>query len=339
MEHGIDVDALRCWAADIRVLLERFDALVVSAPDSGETVDQWIDRWYRHRDQRVSRPREERRSYEIWIQPVLGSRPVARISRSDVELWVEHIDRCVDEGQLRWGTAIRLWSYVKAMIRDMSASKVRELRVRSDNPSYGVRAPDRDTRRASTFLYPSEFLRFATCRRVKLSFRRLVTVAIYLYPRAGELKALTWSDFDLRTGRVHVHQSLKSDGKLGRTKTMADRQFVAERSLLPLLRVMFDRVRQPHNLARLLRAQLERAGLDRADLYADDDSRRPFTFHDLRATGITWMAMRGDSPADIMERVGHSNLGTTERYIRRGRLLVSRRERVFPTLPPRLLTA
>jgi hypothetical protein len=38
-----------------------------------------------------------------------------------------------------------------------------------------------------------------------------------------------------------------------------------------------------------------------------------------------------------MERVAHSEVATTQQYMRRGRLLVAGRERVFPTLPKNLL--
>lgn len=48
--------------------------------------------------------------------------------------------------------------------------------------------------------------------------------------------------------------------------------------------------------------------------------------------------MRGDSATDIKERVGHTQLSTTERYIRQGRLMArARGERVFPVLPSLLL--
>ena len=40
------------------------------------------------------------------------------------------------------------------------------------------------------------------------------------------------------------------------------------------------------------------------------------TFHDLRATGITWCAVRGDDPLEIKQRAGHATFGTTEGYIR-----------------------
>ena len=48
--------------------------------------------------------------------------------------------------------------------------------------------------------------------------------------------------------------------------------------------------------ARELRAALGKAGVDRPDLFASDQTRKPLTFHDPRATGLTWMAVRGDDP-------------------------------------------
>jgi integrase len=54
----------------------------------------------------------------------------------------------------------------------------------------------------------------------------------------------------------------------------------------------------------------------RADLFADNDRQKHITFHDLRATGITWMAVRGDDPLRIKQRAGHSSFSTTEMYIR-----------------------
>lgn len=340
-------DLLR-WIAETRALLDRLERGLAPASSSQETLDAWVERWTEHRRGRVSRPDDERRTYVLWIQPKLGCRPVAAISRDDLEEWVEDMDQRVADGELMGSTANRIWSLLRSMMRDAAGSKVRALRVRTDNPAESVRPPDSTAPRASTFLYPSEFVQLVTCEDVPLGFRRLYACAVYLYPRAGELRALRWSDLDLATGRVHIHRSLDREGVEGRTKTENDRQFVCERKLLPLLRAMrreargrgrvFPEIKQRDQLARALRLHLEYAGCERADLFADDESRRPLTFHDLRATGITWQAMRGDAPTDIMERVGHADLKTTQRYMRRGRLMaLARGERVFPPLPKCLL--
>jgi translocation and assembly module TamB len=55
---------------------------------------------------------------------------------------------------------------------------------------------------------------------------------------------------------------------------------------------------------------------DRAALHLDDVRHKHLTFHDLRATGITWMAVRGDDPLKIKQRAGHTTFSTTEGYIR-----------------------
>jgi integrase len=47
----------------------------------------------------------------------------------------------------------------------------------------------------------------------------------------------------------------------------------------------------------------------RADLFADDATRRDLSFHDLRHSGITWRAVRGDEPLKVQRAAGHDVLG------------------------------
>ncbi len=62
------------------------------------------------------------------------------------------------------------------------------------------------------------------------------------------------------------------------------------------------------------------------------------TFYDLRATGITWMALRGDNPLAIKQRAGHRRFETTEGYIREAEnLRAASPGEPFPELPEALL--
>src|SRR5579872_1824498 len=89
--------------------------------------------------------------------------------------------------------------------------------------------------------------------------------------------------------------------------------------------------------AALLRQHLEQAEIKRADLFADNARQKHMTFHDLRATGITWMAVRGDDPLRIKQRAGHSAFSTTEIYIREAENLAAGFGNVFPPLPSDLV--
>jgi len=90
-------------------------------------------------------------------------------------------------------------------------------------------------------------------------------------------------------------------------------------------------------LSRNLKAYLERAGVARADLFASDATRKAMTFHDLRATGITWCAVRGDDPLKIKQRAGHGAFTTTELYVREADAVRVGFGTVFPVLPRCLL--
>ena len=87
----------------------------------------------------------------------------------------------------------------------------------------------------------------------------------------------------------------------------------------------------------LLRQHLQTAQVKRADIFADDAQRKHVTFHDLRATGITWMAVAGEDPLRIKQRAGHRSFSTTEGYIREAENLRVGFGEPFPTLPPTLV--
>jgi hypothetical protein len=70
----------------------------------------------------------------------------------------------------------------------------------------------------------------------------------------------------------------------------------------------------------VLREDLLTAEVKRAALHQRKDGAALMRFHDLRATGITYMAIRGDGDNAIREKAGHSDFATTQLYIRRGHL-------------------
>ena len=121
--------------------------------------------------------------------------------------------------------------------KDACTSKLDELRCRTDNPACDVAGPDRGAATAKQCLYPSEFLEFASCEKVPLRWRREVSLAVYLYPRLGELRVLPWEDVDLEHGSIHIHRALDGvSGKDKATKTGRPRPLNIEPNLLPLLR-------------------------------------------------------------------------------------------------------
>jgi integrase len=274
------------------------------------------------------------------------------VTSIDVEEIRDRLDARIHRGEIAWQTAFNAWTCLRMMFRDAREAKRRDIRVRTDNPTNDVAPPDRGTERAKQYLYPSEFLQLVSCEEVPLGWRRAFTLATYLLLRMGELAVLGWDDLDIERRTVHVHRAMRRrSNEEKETKSGSKRRFLIEPALVPLLKQMHHgcggtgRVSQVlpwgkhfrHFAAIGLREYLALAGVRRAELFTDDATRKWITFHDLRATGITWMAVRGDDPLKIKQRAGHSHLVTTERYIRIAEELREGFGTVFPELPRSLL--
>ncbi|MBM4364003.1 MAG: site-specific integrase, partial [Deltaproteobacteria bacterium] len=270
------------------------------------------------------------------------------ITREEVEAFVGNLDRRVRAGELSWKTAVNVWTLVRRAFGDASAGKALALRVRKDDPTSGVRGPDRGVRRSKGFIYPAEALRLFACDAVPLAFRRMAAIALYTGLRTAELRALDWSNVDVQHGTMHVHATIDRKGEQHATKTKRGRTVPIEQTLLPLLRAMRQeaggegrviRARLGRDVARFLKSALRRAGIDRSDLHvkSGDQTRVPFRWHDLRGSFCTWAAARGEDVLRIMARAGHEDIKTTEGYVVLGGVLGMALGEVFPPLPASLL--
>lgn len=313
-----------------------------------ETFTLWSERWFASRAARgLKSISSDESRFTTWVLARLGEMAPAAITREHVEGWVEWIDAEVQAGHLSWKTAQNAWGLLSRAMTEAAAGKVKALRCRRDNPCLGVEPPERGTRKSKVYLYPSEFLALVSCELLPLAQRRAYAVTVYLYPRAGEVEALEWESLDLEHAVAHVHQAVDPDTrKVTSTKGRASRRFEVEPELVPLLvamraerpkdRLVFDPWPLHRDRAGQLRDALRTAGVTRAELYADDATRKAITFHDLRATGTTWAAIRGDDPLKIMHRAGHRDLATTTLYVREAENVRRGFGQVFPPLPAAL---
>ncbi len=316
------------------------------------TFGVWSDLWFASRERRGISAKKERGRWDKWVLDgaKLRDRKVASITKFDLEGIVERLDGAIQakdmglEG-LAWKSAWNVWALVTVAFSDMAASKERSLRMRDDNAAAGVRGPDRGAKKAKGWLTPNDFLEVMSDESIPVRHRRALALAVYLYPRAGELRGLNWEDVSLDGGFVLFHHAERVDGTDTSTKTEDFRRTPIESTLWPLLKAMHDErgegrvtnLPDDQHLARWLRETLQWVGVASAELKASP-TRKAITWHDLRATGITWRAIRGDDHLKIKGAAGHRNFSTTEGYIR----AVEAVDRatfgeVFPVLPEALL--
>ncbi len=311
-----------------------------------ETVSEYAKRWLEARDGRVRSNDDNRAHLEHHILPVLGLLDIRAVVRQDVERFVAALDRKVRDG-MSVKTARNTWGTCTRLFRDAAFAKpATGLRCLEIDPTRDVRGPDDDgTDRALQFLYPSEFSQFMACKEVPRAWRRNVAIAVYLCLRDGEQRALRWEHVDLVHGVVTVGETY--DRRVGKvregTKGGAARQVPIPPALVPLLEAMHKRadgkgivceLPSLRDMARGLRRWLRNAGVEREALHHGTKASKPLRWHDLRASGATWLAVQGRPSGEIRDTLGHTMTSMTDRYMRAaGMLRGGRFGEVFPPLP------
>lgn len=298
--------------------------------DSAGTTEcsAWVDAWHADRVRRgLTSARDSKSHWNFHLSQVLGAKHPQNWTRDDFRKLSAALDSKVQAGVISPKTAVNAWTTATGMASEAASSKLDALCCRTDNPADGVRGPSRGEGIALQYLYPNEVARFLGCEAVPLRWRRVVAVAVYTFTRVGELRALEWSDVDLVHQTISITRAIdRTSGGTKSTKSKSPRLLPIEPELLPLLKVLASEsggvgkvisdLPSERDLSRGLRRWLARAKVDRPGLFERGPSVRPIRFHDLRATGITWMAARGDEAIRIQQRAGHTSFTTTERYLR-----------------------
>jgi integrase len=134
---------------------------------------------------------------------------------------------------------------------------------------------------------------------------------------SGELYALKWTDVDFEGEKVHVARAWNSKNGFGSTKSAKHRVVPMSAALKGHLWVL--KLRQEHGTEFVLPRLEEWTIGAQAQVLRDFCHGIGITsvkFHDLRATFITRLLGQGVPLAVVMAIVGHSQIKTTQAYLR-----------------------
>ena len=182
--------------------------------------------------------------------------------------------------------------------------------------------PSSRYKKAVAFLYPDEDAALLGMVEVPVHLRVLYGFLAREGMRLSEAIYLDWKDLDLGKGVVRLDQNKTNDA---RSWTLRQDVVKALRrwAILSGSRVgrVFHRVGSTRpipvlRLAKRLRRYLQKAGVNRPELFVASDTRVRLRVHDLRATFVTLALANGKTEAWVMSRTGHQSSQMLNRYRR-----------------------
>lgn len=136
--------------------------------------------------------------------------------------------------------------------------------------------------------------------------------------RSGELFALKWTDIDFEGRTISVSRQWTNKNGFGPTKTQRSRVVPISNALLKFLKEL--KIKSGNQSEFVLPQMPEWENGEQARITREFCAAigiTPVKFHDLRATFITNLLARGESLARVMAIVGHSQIKTTNGYLRK----------------------
>lgn len=143
------------------------------------------------------------------------------------------------------------------------------------------------------------------------------TLALFTGMRSGELYALKWTDVDLEAGIISVGRSWNSKNGFTCTKNQKTRAVPISEDLLQFLKELKLKRGQEEFVLPHLQEWTRGDAAEVTRNFCKSLGISDIRFHDLRATFITNLLSRGESLARVMAIVGHSDMETTNVYLRK----------------------
>jgi integrase len=249
-------------------------------------------------------------SYETtarkWIQPFWGTREIRGLTNKDVhDLIFEKIP-----GEVTMHTK----KYVLKIVKRILQMAVDNGKI-DRNPSLGlmVKVPE-SPKKVLTNAEVEIFL-----QQAKLTNHRFYPIwatALFTGCRSGELYALRWSDLDTEAKTISISRSWNSKNGYTGTKNQKSRVVPISDELLTFLKKLkMERGKEDFVLPHLEEwSRGQAAKVTKA--FCKSIGVTDIKFHDLRATFITNLLARGVPLAVVMAIVGHSDMETTNVYLR-----------------------
>lgn len=204
---------------------------------------------------------------------------------------------------------------------------------KGDNPIKGVKLPTLQNQKERFLSHEEAGILLTELKKTSLQLHDMALLSLHCGLRAGEIFNLRGHDLDFENGMVHIGDPKNQVARKAFT-TEAVREMLATRKPKNPEDLVFNDRRHGEKIkiiSHAFRKVVDTIGFNKGIT----DPRRQVTFHSLRHTFASWLALQGETLLTIKELLGHRSLTMTQRYAHlapdQKRLAALRLEEAFET--------
>jgi integrase len=245
----------------------------------------------------------EETHFRLWLNPVIGKLPLAKISQFDIER--------VKKRLLSEKKAPRTIQYVMATFRQVWNLARSSGIVQCDSPTKSVKIGKFDNRRQRFLTHAEADTLLAEIRARDESLYRISLLSLHTGMRMSEILNLTWGCINTDKSIITILDAKSGKGRAAFMTGDIRMMFEGMTTGGSADRVFLQKNGSPYKEVPMLFREIVR------NLGFNDgvnDPRQKVCFHTLRHSMASWHASAGTDLYVIKELLGHGTITLTERY-------------------------
>lgn len=282
-------------------------------------MDEHVKRFCKRSVQETNRS-----AIDTWILPNLGEKKITKLTRTDVQHWVNSIS---DAGRSP-KTVRNIYSVLRTMF-----TYALNMGLIDQTPCEHIKMPRKDKKEANFFNESEVKVLLAAIESLpdtELRYKCAVLLGLFCGMRKGEILGLNWDDIDLSSGKMHIQRTRMIDRSGGgiyedTPKTEKSNRYITVPGIVieELIRLKAQQAER----MKLLGSQYEKTdALLQGELggpmypqvlqrwftrFCKKNDLPTYGLHSLRHTHASMLAKLGTDKMQISTRLGHSQLSTT----------------------------
>lgn len=242
--------------------------------------------------------------FRLWINPIMGDKPLKEISAFDLERLKKEMTTA--------RKSPRTIEYTLTTLGMIFRHAERLRYFQGDIPTTKVKKPKYDNKRVRFLSHDEAHTLLDLLKGKSQETYEMALLSLHCGLRAGEVFSLTWKDVDLEHGLITLLDTKSSKTRIVSLTDDVQFSFVAKETGSKQDLIFPDR--KTGGIRKQISKSFPRAVSEAGLNDGIDDRRQRVTFHTLRHTFASWLVMGGISLYDVKELLGHATLIMTERY-------------------------